>query len=465
MYRGETVSVILPTYNERDSIREAIDSLFATNLVDEVVVVNNNAVKGTSEEVAKTDATEVMEEKQGYGFAIQRGFAEAKGDLLILSEPDGTFCGHDIRKLLAYSEDVDVVFGTRTSSTFIWEGANMGLFLKWGNYAVGKLTEFLFNTSILTDVGCTMKLIRRKTLERIQPRFRIGSSHFGPHLMLLVITQGIHFVEVPVNYCQRVGESMVTGSFLKAFHLGMVMIAMVLRARFESWFCPGSIYHARSQTASAEEDDYFETRMPYDPRRAGLWREIVRAWRPYLKGSHRVCDAGAGYCDAINAIEAPVRFALDPWRGCAEYAADGVKVVSGSVTEWPGFDQASLDAVVASNLFEHLTPEELSKALEKIFEVLAENGRLLVLQPNYRLCADHYFDDPTHKQLFDEQSLCRCLEEHGFQMVHVEARFTPFSLRSRMPAWPWLVRFYLALPWRPLAGQMFVVAQKANQPK
>ena len=41
------------------------------------------------------------------------------------------------------------VFGTRTAREFVWEGANMGIFLKWGNYAVGKLMEFLFNTNFL----------------------------------------------------------------------------------------------------------------------------------------------------------------------------------------------------------------------------------------------------------------------------------------------------------------------------
>jgi glycosyltransferase involved in cell wall biosynthesis len=249
VYNNETVSVIFPTYNEKDSIRAAIEDFFATGLVDEVIVVNNNAAAGTSEEVAPTRAREVLETRQGYGCALQRGLAEAKGDILIMAEPDGTFSGHDVRKLLAYAEDVDVVFGTRTSSIFIWDGANMGLFLKWGNYAVGKLTEFLFNTTILTDMGCTMKLLRRPIYEEVRSDFRVGGSHFGPHLMLLLITRGIPFVEIPVNYRKRVGESSVTGSFWKAFKLGCVMIALVLRARFESLFVPGSIYSRRRNNA------------------------------------------------------------------------------------------------------------------------------------------------------------------------------------------------------------------------
>src|SRR6478609_6615656 len=164
MWHGRTVSVILPTYNERDSIRQSIEDIQATGVADEVLVINNNAAPGTSEEVAKTDALEIHEPKQGYGNAIRRGFREATGDLLIVSEPDGTFLGRDILKLLAYADDFDVVYGSRTARMFIWRGANMGLFLRWGNWAVAKLMEFLFNSTNLTDVGCTMRLIHRQAL-------------------------------------------------------------------------------------------------------------------------------------------------------------------------------------------------------------------------------------------------------------------------------------------------------------
>ena len=59
----------------------------------------------------------------------------------MLAEPDGTFLPRDIVKLLAYSDDCDAVFGTRTTRELIWRGANMGAFLKWGNWAVAKLVE------------------------------------------------------------------------------------------------------------------------------------------------------------------------------------------------------------------------------------------------------------------------------------------------------------------------------------
>lgn len=231
MWRGQKVAVIFPTYNEKESIRQAVLDVFAVGLADEVIVVNNNAAPGTSEEVAGTGAREIIEPKQGYGNALICGIASTDADLIVLCEPDGTFSAHDIQKLLAYSDDKPVVFGTRTSPQFIWAGANMGAFLRWGNWAVAKMTELLFNTSILTDMGCTYRLLSRPALDLIRPHLDIGGSHFGPQVLLEVIEHRIPFVEIPLNYCERVGESSVTGDFWKTWKLGWRMIFLVLEYR------------------------------------------------------------------------------------------------------------------------------------------------------------------------------------------------------------------------------------------
>lgn len=233
MWAGKKISVVFPTYNEKNSIRGAVNDFFSTGYIDEIIVVNNNAAEGTSEEVAKTKAKEIFETKQGYGYAIRRGLKEAKGDLIIISEPDGTFFGRDVIKLLAYSDDFNVVFGTRTSRNLILEGANMGIFLKWGNFFVAKLIEVLYNTTMLSDAGCTMRLLNRKALKKIQRQFSVGTSHFGVEMMLLVIKNKIKFIEIPVNYTKRVGKSSVTGSKLKAFFLGLTMIGLILRYKFK----------------------------------------------------------------------------------------------------------------------------------------------------------------------------------------------------------------------------------------
>ena len=234
MWNGGEVSVVLMTYAERDSIREVITGFFDTGLVDEVVVIDNNAEHGTAEEVAKTRARLVREPRQGYGNATRRGLVEARGELIVIAEPDGTFLPQDILKLLVYSAECDAVFGSRTTRELIWDGANMARFLRWGNWAVAKLMEFLFNTSHLSDVGCTYRLLRRETAQRVAEEMTVGGSHAGAEIMLITILSGARFVEVPVNYLPRVGVSSVTGNQLKAVLVGLRMIELVLRFRSAS---------------------------------------------------------------------------------------------------------------------------------------------------------------------------------------------------------------------------------------
>jgi hypothetical protein len=99
---------------------------------------------------------------------------------------------------------------------------------------VAKLVEVLFNTSHLSDVGCSYRLLNRETVERIQDKFTVGGSHFGPELMLLTITSGARWVEVPVNYLPRIGESAVTGDIRKALRLGIHMIFFILGFRLRT---------------------------------------------------------------------------------------------------------------------------------------------------------------------------------------------------------------------------------------
>lgn len=250
MWHGKAVSVVLPTYAEVGSIREVIDGFFATGVVDEVLVVDNNAEDGTAAEVARTRARVVHEPQQGYGHATRRGLLEATGDLVVVSEPDGTFLPADITKLLVYSGECDVVFGTRTTRELIWADANMDWFLRWGNWAVAKLIEVLFNTNHLSDVGCTYRVLRRPVAQSIGRRMRVGGSHAGVEVMLLAITSGVRAVEVPLNYLPRVGVSSVTGKRLVAVEVGTRMIALILRFKLRA---PGRRMRVPALTTIREE--------------------------------------------------------------------------------------------------------------------------------------------------------------------------------------------------------------------
>ncbi len=235
MYKGKTVSIVIPTYNEEKSIAGVINDFFATGVVDEVVAVDNNARGNTAAEIQKTNARHIREtEHQGYGHALMRGLREATGDLIVMVEADGTFEAKDIHKFLNYSEDFDVVFGTRTSRASIWSGAFMPFPVRFGNWAVAKLLEVLHNGPTLTDVGCTYKLLSRKALESIRDLFprSPGDGTFSPELMLWLLRRHFKPIEIPVNFKPRVGESMYTGSIWKAAVLGARMVVRIIGYRF-----------------------------------------------------------------------------------------------------------------------------------------------------------------------------------------------------------------------------------------
>jgi glycosyltransferase involved in cell wall biosynthesis len=232
------VSVVIPAYNEASTIRETVDGFLSTGLVHEVIVVDNNALPPTQEQVAMTRARLVVEPRQGYGYALMRGLLEATGDLIVMCEGDGTFDPADLRKFILYSQDFPVVLGTRTSRAAIWSGAFMPFPVRFGNWAMAKFLEALHNGPTLTDVGCTYKLINRPSLEKITGFFPMsrGDGTFSPELMIWLIRaaqgNGKGPIEIPVNFRPRVGISGYTGSIWKAATLGARMIPVILKYRF-----------------------------------------------------------------------------------------------------------------------------------------------------------------------------------------------------------------------------------------
>jgi glycosyltransferase involved in cell wall biosynthesis len=232
VYGLKKVSIVLPAYNEEQYIRSAVEDFFGTGVVDEVIVVDNNSRDGTAAEAQQTRARLVTETAQGYGHALRRGLREASGDLIIMAEPDGTFIGRDVVKLLAYAEDFDMVCGTRTTRELIWEQANMGWFLRVGNWTVAKMIQFLYDGPSLSDCGCTLRLTRREALARIEHDLTVGGSHFLPQMVIAGLKRGLRVIEVPVNYRGRVGDSKITGTLKGTLRTGLRMIGLIVGSRF-----------------------------------------------------------------------------------------------------------------------------------------------------------------------------------------------------------------------------------------
>ena len=208
---------------------------------------------------------------------------------------------------------------------------------------------------------------------------------------------------------------------------------------------------------------YHAAHLPEDPARAVVWKVVAEHLASWIPRSAHVVEIGAGYCEWINNVAAVRRVAVDIWPEMARHAGPGVetKVLDAS-RELLTLGASSFDAVLASNILEHFEPGVASSVVEDIGRLLKPGGRLVVVQPNFRYAAKHYFDDYTHRSVFTDVSLPNLLRAHGFRIDRVQPRFLPYSMRgSRLPIRSWTVRAYLRSPIKPMAGQMLVVASKA----
>jgi len=229
MYNKKFVSVVFATYKEKKSIKSAIESFFNTGFVDEIIVVNNNAEKGTEKEVNDTKAKMIYEKRQGYGYAFQTGIENAKGDYIILCEPDGSYTGNDLERLLVYAKGgFEVVFGSRTNQSSPLSGADITFWRKWANVIEAKSIEVLFNTNSLTDIGCTYKLFKKDALRKISKQWKTRSSLFATELILLTVTNNLKFVELPITFSKRKGESSFTSKWYLLVKWGLHIQAYIL---------------------------------------------------------------------------------------------------------------------------------------------------------------------------------------------------------------------------------------------
>ncbi len=235
MFNGQRVCVGIIAYNEEKSIGKVIED-FKTQkkIIDEIIVIDNNSTDRTNEIARKAGVKVIKEEKQGYGNACQRAMKEcliSKADVVVLTEGDASFVAKDVKKLLTYIEDVDLVLGTRTNPILIGQGAKMTKFLLWGNIFLAKLIKYKFLTKRfrVSDVGCTYRAIKADSLRKIQSQFTIGGSSFSPEMIVLAARNGLKIIEIPVNYKERLGESKITSSFSKSFKLGIRMAWLIIR--------------------------------------------------------------------------------------------------------------------------------------------------------------------------------------------------------------------------------------------
>ncbi len=235
MSDGIAVSVIIPAYNEEGTIAQVVEDFKALPEVTEVIVVDNSCRDDTARLAAEAGARVVVETEAGYGCALRAGMNAARGDILVLTEADGSFKARDLAKLLAYSPDAGMILGTRTTRQMVEQGANMGFILRWGNVAAAKILELLWyvpHEPRLTDVGCTYRALWKTTFEAIKEGLTEKGPGFSPEMICECLRHGIRVIEVPVSYHARcAGESAHSGSAWSVVRTALKMFRCIFRKR------------------------------------------------------------------------------------------------------------------------------------------------------------------------------------------------------------------------------------------
>lgn len=210
-----------------------------------------------------------------------------------------------------------------------------------------------------------------------------------------------------------------------------------------------------------EAEAYFGTRLTHDVRREQIWSYLTPYLQAFVPPQADILELGAGYCYFVNNVAARRRVAVDLSPEMLRWKGPGVEGICEDVLEYLRMAEPSqFDFILASNFFEHFEWPALNEIITHVYRVLRPSGRLAIIQPNFRLEPGRYFDDYTHRAIFTDVSLGDWLTSCGFKIAKLVPRFLPLTVKSRLGGLSFLIPLYLRSPIRPLAGQMFALADK-----
>ena len=198
------LSVVIPVYNEKNTIQEIVRRVQAVGLVNEIVIVDDGSQDGTREILPELDGKEgvrviLHERNQGKGAAVRTGIQHATGDVLIIQDADLEYDPRDYPALLRPIEDglAEVVYGSR------FLGGARRPILFW-NMVANKILTFVTNilyNNILTDMETGYKVFKREVVDDMTIHAR--RFDFEPEFTAKLLKRHVRIFEVPITFNPR----------------------------------------------------------------------------------------------------------------------------------------------------------------------------------------------------------------------------------------------------------------------
>jgi len=196
----ELVSVVIPTLNEAGNILEAVTTIYKElDYPKEIIVVDGNSTDGTQDIVRETNFCRLITEpRRGYGRALKTGMENAKGNVIVMVDGDGTYEVRHIGRMLdkMVQEDADMVLATRMYDP----NKAMGFLNFLGNKVITFTYDF-FYSQFLSDTQSGFRAISREKLDSVQ--FKETDMPFATEMLIRFAREGYNMVEIPTTYKPR----------------------------------------------------------------------------------------------------------------------------------------------------------------------------------------------------------------------------------------------------------------------
>jgi dolichol-phosphate hexosyltransferase len=196
----DLVSVVIPTLNEAGNILEAVTTI-QNDLAypKEIIVVDGNSTDGTIEIVKDTNFCRlIIEPRRGYGLALRTGMKNAKGNIIVMVDGDGTYEVKHINRMLdkMVEKDVDMVLATRMYDP----KKAMGLMNFLGNKVITWCFDF-FYSQFLSDTQSGFRAISREAINNVE--LTEDDMAYATEMLIKFAVEGYNMVEVPTTYKSR----------------------------------------------------------------------------------------------------------------------------------------------------------------------------------------------------------------------------------------------------------------------